>query len=181
MIGREERILAVRYAQAFLNVQEKYLSQAECQALHNVVHYYHDMPFLLFYLQMPLFTEENKKAALTAVRNFYELPQVLEKLDSLLLEHARIFLLPLVYGELIRQSQMRAGYTPCAVITATTLSEHEKYMCMQLVVQISEKKPLITWQVDPSLIAGIKIQTENWLWEDSLDARLRALANTLLI
>ncbi len=181
MIRHEEQILAGRYAQAFLNVQHKPFSDDMCQALDRAVHYYRTMSFLLFYLQMPIFTEENKKTALMIVRQFYALPHSLEKLDSLLLAHGRISLLPLVYAELIRQSYLQAGYITCTVTTASALSPTQQEACKQFVMNFSEKKPLVTWHVNPSLIAGVRVQSESWLWENSLDARLRALANTLLI
>ena len=181
MIKHAEQILAVRYAEAFLNVQQHPFPDDMCQALGKAVQYYRSMSFLLFYLQMPIFTEENKQSVLTLVRRFYKLPESLEKLDVLLLTQGRIALVPLGYAELIRQSYIRAGYITCTVTTAIPLSHAQQEACRQFVMHLTEKRPLITWHVDPSLIAGVRFQSESWVWENSLDARLRALANTLLI
>lgn len=180
MIGHEERIVAARYASALLAIYQKPFSEIQCAALKAAIDYYHTTPMVLIYLQTPFFSDEQKKEALVLIRNRYNFPGIVEKLDLLLLEHARIFLLPIVYAELIRQSQMLAGRIPCTVTSAVSLSGAQQQMCTQFVASVSHKTPLIEWAVDPALIAGIRFQTENWLWEDSLDARLRALATTLL-
>lgn len=181
MVGHDEQIVAQRYTRAFLALHTTPFSEVECHALGRIIEYYQAMPTLLFYLQMPLFSFAEKRAALARARTYYQLPYALEKLDLLLLEQGRIFLLPRVYQELIKQSDRLAGRMPCTVTSAVPLSESERQLSTDFAAKAAKTKPLITWQVDPSLIAGIRFQAENWLWEDSLDARLKALANTLLI
>lgn len=180
MIRLAERALAQRYAQAFLNVITGPFSVEECDCIAQVDALYRAMPTLLFYLQMPLFSYDSKKQSLELVRKRYCLPPVLATLDLLLLEQNRIFLLPMVYQMLVEQSHLRAGRVPCAIMSAQQLSWRERELCIQFVAEITGKQPLITWQVAPTLIAGLSIQTDTWIWENSLDARLRTLAQTLL-
>jgi len=180
MIGFAERRLAVRYARALLAVHGGPFSEAECSSLTHAIAYYRANPRILIYMQIPLFTDEQKKNALHFVRNKYDLPASIEKIDHLLFNDARIFILPAVYEALIQQSDAQAGRIPCTITSAIELSADEREAALQFVASVSGKKPLIRCAVDPSLIAGMRLQTEGWLWEDSLDARLKALANTLL-
>jgi len=181
MIRHEERIVAARYAAALLAVYQQPFSEEECTALEHAIRFYRTKSIILIYLQTPLFNLEQKKQALELLRKRYSVPPIVEKIDLLLLEDARIFLLPVVYEALIRQSNIQAGRIPCTITSAGQLSDTQQHLCKQFVAGISGQKPLIEWAVDPALIAGIRFQTEDWLWEDSLDARLRSLANTLLI
>jgi F0F1-type ATP synthase delta subunit len=136
---------------------------------------------VLIYLQTPLLTAAQKKEALESIRKRFKLPSIIEKIDLLLLEHARIFLLPVVYAALIDQSNAQEGRITCTVTSAGQLLPEQQQACREFVATVSGKKPLIEWVENSALIAGMRVQTEDWLWEDSLDARLRALANTLLI
>jgi F0F1-type ATP synthase delta subunit len=178
---RDQHQLAVRYATAFLNYIHEPLSIAACEAAASAIIYYKRAPELLFFLQLSLFSYEDKQKALAQVREWYNAPALLEPLDTLLLSHHRIFLLPSVYAQLIAQSHQRAGRIVCTVTTASPLTESYQKKCYQIIEQCSLQTPLIKWSVDPSLIAGIKMQTAEWLWEDSLDDHLKALAAQLLV
>ncbi len=180
MVGFEEKKIALRYAQAFLNVIAGPFSVEECKQLSQAVALYRTIPTLLFYLQIPLFNEASKKQSLARVRQTYGLPSSLEKIDLLLLERNRIFLLPIVYQVLIEQSHLRAGRVPCVITSAQHLSDREHELCTQFVADLTGKEPLIEWHNDTKLIAGLRMHADTWLWENSLDARLRALAQTLL-
>lgn len=181
MIGREERIVGARYATALLAVHKEPFSEIVCDALRAAISYYAATPMVLIYLQTPLLGASQKEEALECIRKRFNLPSIIEKIDRLLLEHARIFLLPVVYAALIEQSNRAAGRITCTITSAGPLLNEQQQICREFVAVVSGKKPLIEWAVDTALIAGIRIQTEDWLWEHSLDAQLRALANTLLI
>jgi ATP synthase F1 delta subunit len=181
MIGREERILGARYAAALLAINQEPFSEEACDALREAIDYYTTTPMVLVYLQTPLLSAAQKREALESIRKRFKLPSIIEKIDLLLLEHARIFLLPVVYAALIYQSNVLAGRVTCTITSAGPLLPAQQQACKEFVQAASGKKPLIEWVENSALIAGMRIQTEDWLWEDSLDARLRALANTLLI
>jgi ATP synthase F1 delta subunit len=178
---RDQHQLAVRYATAFLNYTQQPFSVAACEALASVITYYKRTPELLFFLQLSLFSYEDKEKALAQVRDWYNLPASLEPLHRLLLNHQRVFLLPSVYEQLIIQSDQRAGRIVCTVITPSPLTASYQKKCYQIIQQLSQQIPLIRWKIDPTLIAGIKMQTAEWLWEDSIEGRLKALAAQLSV
>lgn len=172
----DRNVLAVRYATAFLDVVQKPLSVSECEALAAIVAHYKRTPELLFFLQISLFSHHDKEAALARMRAWYTVPASMGKIDKLLLDHQRIFLLPLVYEEIITQSHARAHRMVCIVATATLLTAAYQKKCYLFIEQLSAQTPLITWSIDRALIAGLKIQAPDWLWEDSIDGRVKALA-----
>lgn len=177
----ELSLLAARYATAALNVWQKPLSISVCKTLEQLILFFKENKSLLFFLQLPLFSYEQKKEVLIQVRTRYELPECFDQINMLLLTHQRTVILLLVYAQLIEQSQKRMGIAPCAVTTAQELSVLQQETCTLFVQKMCTKKPLITWYVDPTLIAGMRIKTAEELWEHSLDARLRVIANTILI
>lgn len=168
--------LADRYAIAFLNTVQEPLSVTVCESIARVIAYYKRMHELLLFLQLSLFSKYDKEEALARVRRWYKIPDLFATIDLLLLEEHRIFLLPLVYERIITHAHKRAGRIVCSVTTATELSQVYRKKVFACIEQRSLQIPLITWIIDPTLIAGIKIQTAEWLWEDSLDGRLKALS-----
>ena len=129
---RDQHQLAVRYATAFLNYTQQPFSVAACEALASVITYYKRTPELLFFLQLSLFSYEDKEKALAQVRDWYNLPASLEPLHRLLLNHQRVFLLPSVYEQLIIQSDQRAGRIVCTVITPSPLTHPIKKNVIRL-------------------------------------------------
>lgn len=181
MYSDVQKLLAGRYAEAVLNVLQKPCSLSECTALAAAVAHYTTRPSLLFFLQMPLYTWHEKLRALELVRTRYALPTVIRTLDSLLLDHHRIALLPLVYTTLIAQSHARAGRVPCTVTSSSTLTPAQQQTLYTSITTMVQKTPLITWQTDATLIAGMTIQTKELRWEDAIDTQLRRLTHSLLI
>jgi len=176
----EERVLAYRYAQAFLHMQDEPFSVETCKDLGSLATFYGAEPTLLFYLQLSLFDDASKRNALAHVRTFYHVPSALATLDLLLLAHNRITLLPHVYYALQTLLYKHIGHVPCIVTSAQKLTEKEQEICVQFVADYTGLHPLITWHIDQTLIAGVRIKTDEWLWEYSLDAQLRSLAHALL-
>jgi len=176
-----QRMLAGRYADAVLNVVRIPFSVAECHALQRAITHYTNNPQLLFFLQVPLYTLDKKQEALALVRATCELPTIIDTLDALLLMHHRIFLLPLVYAALIEKSHARAQRIPCTVTSSCSLATPEQHIIRDFIKQVLHGTPLITWRTNPALIAGVTLQTRDLRWEDSIDAQLRTLTQSVLI
>jgi F-type H+-transporting ATPase subunit delta len=106
-------------------------------------------------------------------------PKAIRSLFDLLLERERIALFPLVadaYAELVER---RAGIVKGRITTATELSAIEREDLVRRLERSSGKKIRATFDVDPSLIGGAKVQIGDRLIDSSLKAQLAELEREL--
>lgn len=67
------------------------------------------------------------------------------------------------------------GIEYCHIASASHLTDAQSKEIKQLLEHASGKKLLCFYETDPSLIAGIRARSETFVWEDSIEQRLRAL------
>ncbi len=73
----------------------------------------------------------------------------------------------------------RHGITVAAVVSAVPLTEDQKRRLTDKLCQVTKKNVTLECSVDPSLIGGIRLQTDNTLFDGSVRARLDALRDRL--
>jgi len=118
-----------------------------------------------------------RAAALAAATN--DEPVAIRSLLRLLLERDRIALVPAIavaYGELV---DAREGIAKARVTTAVELSELEREGLVRRLERASGKKIRATFQVDPALIGGARVQLGDRLIDASLQTRLEHLAREM--
>ena len=109
----------------------------------------------------------------------YNLSYGYNKLCMLVIEHQRSLLLPMIFT-IIKDRYMKINNMHVFTVTSPyNLSEHEQ----QDVYDFLQKKLLgiiaCSYQIDSSLIAGIRLTSGTLLWEDSIKKRLKKLKNAL--
>ena len=67
------------------------------------------------------------------------------------------------------------GYVKVRVYTAKALSDVEKSRIEQALSKKTGKKPLADYNVDPSLVGGIRVETDELLLENSVKRHLKEL------
>jgi F-type H+-transporting ATPase subunit delta len=106
-------------------------------------------------------------------------PKAIGSLLDLLLERERIALFPpiaVAYADLVER---RAGIVKGRITTATELSKGERDELVQRLERTSGLKVRATFDVDPSLIGGAKVQVGDRLIDTSLKAQLAELQREL--
>jgi F-type H+-transporting ATPase subunit delta len=106
-------------------------------------------------------------------------PKAIRSLLDLLLERERIALFPQIadaYADLVER---RAGIVKGRITTATELSTGERDELVQRLERTSGLKVRATFDVDPSLIGGAKVQVGDRLIDTSLKAQLTELQREL--
>jgi F-type H+-transporting ATPase subunit delta len=106
-------------------------------------------------------------------------PKAIGSLLDLLLERERIALFPpiaVAYADLVER---RAGFVKGRITTATELSKGERDELVQRLERTSGLKVRATFDVDPSLIGGAKVQVGDRLIDTSLKAQLAELQREL--
>lgn len=106
-------------------------------------------------------------------------PKAIHSLLGLLLERERIALFPQIaqaYADLVER---RAGIVKGRITTATELSKGERDDLVRRLEHSSGLKVRATFDVDPTLIGGAKVQVGDRLIDTSLKAQLAELRREL--
>ena len=110
----------------------------------------------------------------------FKLPPSCYALMCLVIAHHRASLLAPMFHQLADLYQKRAGVMTFSVQSSIALSEQEKtcienFLKEQVPVQVQ-----CSYELNPELIAGVRIFNEQYLWEYSAQAQLRALHTSIL-
>lgn len=162
-----------KYAYAYMNVSGDRLAQDEIRQCQQAADFLHTHARALFLLKVPVIPQEVKREALTEIMARFELPESIQILIDLLLEHKRAFLLADILDEISIIYANRKMIHTFKVTSSSELSARERSDIEAFVADRVQGTIMYTYVVDKKLIAGIRIQSETLLWEHSIDKQLR--------
>jgi F0F1-type ATP synthase delta subunit len=170
--------LANKYAQAFLNWQGDRFSEADFWNCLKARQFLVDHGVVLNYLNWP---SEGLREKLSQIfLEKFNLPSSYAQLLKILYQHRRMILLQEVLHCLIEQYQFR-NQVACfqiesyPALTETQLADFVQYLEVRVGLKI-----LYHTKVNPELLAGLRASSIQWLWEDSISGKLRALQTELI-
>lgn len=106
------------------------------------------------------------------------LKTAVEKLVTILITHERIFLLPDILAVIQLRLFNQIGYQHTVVATSHEIPDHDKKEIIESFKKLTGKKIDAEFLVDPELIAGIRIISQDYIWESSLSRHLKKLENS---
>jgi ATP synthase F1 delta subunit len=178
-MAQTKQYIAVRYAQAFLNLYGKKLTQEMYQALVAIQKDLEAQKKILFFFGLSMIPDDIKRSALERLCGPYPCGPHFKRLLVVLVESQRMHLLPLIIDAIVKGYRELHNYTCGDLYTSHALSP-EVY---EEIKKIFEKKLgtslVLTCSVTPHLIAGIKLKTEDHMWEYSIDKQLRDIERSL--
>jgi F-type H+-transporting ATPase subunit delta len=169
--------LAYKYANAFLNVYNDRLNFENIKSINNAVQFLPDHRRALFLLQVPIITQAMKKKWVAHFCERFDLIDPLKDLIILLLHHKRAFLLIAVLKAIVDCYQKRHHIENIVVKSSVPLPEKYRQDIERFMNQHIMGIQQYHYKVDPTLIAGIRIQSDTVLWECSMKKRLRDIAH----
>lgn len=170
-----QKALARLYAQAFEQVFTTQLSDAVVQQLWQAVKVLTAQSSVSFYLGLTVISDVEKEKALATFFTGYGCAALLAPLLKLLAEHKRLFLIGEVVEQIIAVYQERHGIVEAQLKTAQPLSAEQQRFIEQYLCTSTAKKVRLTQEIDQTLIAGIRVESAQWLWEYSVAQQLRAI------
>ncbi|MGC2310924.1 MAG: ATP synthase F1 subunit delta [Candidatus Babeliaceae bacterium] len=172
-------VIARRYAQAFLNSFNKNIPHELVEKLNHLFLFLNQHKDALSYLKLSCVPSKIKKEMLEQVCEQYGLKDFLHPLITVLAEHKRLWLFVSVIQILRALYKEFLGIIEWSIRSFPVLTEPELQHIVQFIEQKTEKKAHYTYTSDEELIAGVRIQSDSYVWEHSVQQILRSLNNTV--
>ncbi|AXK60580.1 ATP synthase F1 subunit delta [Candidatus Chromulinivorax destructor] len=180
MIGFSRSDIAKKYAQAYLNVCGKQHTYEEFCSMWRAAQFLSEHQSLLSYLSLSIIDEVDKKRFIDLFFEKFHLFPSLKELFYLLLKNKHINLAADTLRDIYALYKMQHNIVDLKVISADDLSENQIEEIKYFFTQLSGQHVHVRHHVNPALIAGIRLQTENYLWEYSIAQQLRKLKQELI-
>lgn len=180
MIGFSRSDIAKKYAQAYLNVCGQEHTYQDFCSMWRAAQFLSEHHSLLFYLSLSMINEIDKKRFIDLFFEKFHLFPSLKQLFYLLLKNKHINLAADTLRDIYALYKIQHNIVDLQVTSAGDLSEKQIEEIRNFFIQRSGQKPFIHHHVNPSLIAGIRLQTETYLWEYSIAQHLRKLKQELV-
>ena len=179
MIVKSE--LSKKYAQAYYHVYSSSLQPSSIHALEKASNFLSHSKEILFLLGYGSLNSQEVRRCIQLFIQRFALPETIEKIFILLFEHTRIFLLESVLHDICciykkEHNEIDVALTSAHNLTAEQIADFKDFFTLY-------SKSNVTLHVvhDPSLIAGVRMQSEMWLWENSVAKKIRALKQNVLL
>jgi len=172
-------VLPFRYARAFMHVFGGTLQRDDIEHMHMLSQFMSARARKFLYLRIACISDEHKKKTLnTLFKEYHIAHEGLEKLVELLLHHKRLFLIPDILNEIYMLYNDEHGIVEWYIRASDKLSEKDVSSIVDFLHTMTHNtiKPTVT--VDPSLIAGLRLQSDTYWWENSVKQKLKALQRT---
>ena len=174
-MDRAGLFLSRRYAQAYLGVSYHLLVPDHVAAFESAHVFFKEHQTACFLMDLTLLSPEVKEKALIDLIERFKLPSSCYALMCLVIAHHRTSLLAPMFHQLADLYQKRAGIITFLVQSSVPLSEQEKTLIENFLKEQVSVRVYCSYELNPELIAGVRIFNEQYLWEYSAQAQLRAL------
>ncbi len=164
--------IARKYAAAFVNVAGAKFTHADFERVQGIAEFLVEHRALIFYFNLPLIKKQTIDQVLKKLFGGSSTEKLLYRLVALLLEHHRAFLLPEVLHQISDLYKSEKGIAQFAVRSSHQLADDQLETAIAFLKQATNKQIMYSYQVDPQLIAGLRLQSDTLLWEHSVKKQL---------
>ena len=178
-MDRSGLFLARRYAQAFLGAYYDVLAADDVTAFESAERFFKTHQPACFFMDLSLLSFESKRAAVLALIKQFKLPDCSYSLIMLIIKQRRALLLADVFHQLADLYKEQAGIVTFTIQSAQVLEKEERKTIENFLKEQVEGQIFCSYELNPDLIAGVRIFNEQYLWEYSAQAQLRALYNSV--
>jgi ATP synthase F1 delta subunit len=167
-------IIAKRYAQAFLNVFS--IVESDLEKIRQVIHFLDTHKQVFSLLKVPLLDSAIKKRALIdCLIERFKLPDSFKALIGLLVHQKRSYLIAHVLHCIDTLFQEGKGIETFTLASPDRLQENQIKALQQFLATQTHHTIMCAPVQDASLIAGIRMQSSEHLWEYSVKKQLAAI------
>ncbi len=169
------KTIAKKYAHAFYTVFPQSLTLSDVEKIESACHFLQTHKRTLFFLQLPQFDQKRRDAMVADLVSHFSLPEHCASLLLLLIKHNRSFYIPDVLWFIAQHYKEQTNSVDFSITSAHHLDGKQIESIKQFLQQRVRKNIIQTTHVDPSLIAGLRLESSNLLWEYSVRKQINAL------
>ncbi|HEX4069112.1 MAG TPA: ATP synthase F1 subunit delta [Candidatus Babeliales bacterium] len=170
-----DRNVSQKYAKAFMAIFPKAVTFTDIGKIKIAQQFLQKHKQALLFLQLPRFNYATKKSMVADLISHFSLPEQLSAIMLLLITHNRSFYIPDV---LLCINQLYKKQTNCVIFSLKSASPlHEKQIetVKRFLEKVVHKNIIIEPSLDKSLIAGLRLQSNEYVWEYSVRKHLQTL------
>jgi len=175
-------ILAKKYAAAYLRCYRDELSDEKLERLAFFERFLATHKGVLLSLTIPTLTIEAQTHILQKMADHFHVTEGLQKLIALLIRHKRLVLLRFVLRLVHDLYYQGKGIIFFTISSSHALSAEEKQQLLAFTHSImgSSIQVRAIFAVEPEMIAGIRIKSDIYLWERSINKLLHQVQQTMI-
>ncbi|MBP6892400.1 F0F1 ATP synthase subunit delta [Candidatus Babeliales bacterium] len=173
--------IAKQYAKAYMAEYGSLLQPLDIKSVQSIIRFFRRHHNFMSLINLLVESNKTENVVLDELFEQFALPQNLKKLIDVLIVHKRLILFAQVLQDICCLYFQINNILELTIMTAMPLENHELEKFENFFKKLSGKTTLSNVVHDSSLIAGVRMQSDLFLWEYSIAARLRSLHQKMLI
>lgn len=172
---------AKKYAQAYVRVFHGDMNISVVQNIERAISFFRQhSTFISLVAVLQRHTKHQNKLLIELIEHF-SLPNSLHQLANLLIDHNTLPLLPAILKDIACLYLQQENILPITIYSTTPLQEIEQKQFEDFFAKLSRKKIISQSSINQALIAGVRIQSDIFLWEYSIAKRIQELSGQMLL
>ena len=167
-------IIAKKYTSAYVRQYRHEISASTLEKLQNFRKILHNNKTFLFCLTTPISDDATREKVVLRISKHFDLHGGILKLVDLLIKHKRGVLIGIVFAQIEKWYYKDNNIQVFNVHTSHNLTDSDKHRALDFIKRVSGAKNVqADFCVEPKLISGMRIQSDYFLWERSINKLLR--------
>lgn len=176
-----QSIVAKQYAKAYLREYGHQLMVQDIDHLKSAIRFFRHHHNFMSLVNLIINAHNADHVLIKELFEQFSLPLTLKKLIKVLIRHKQLIIFAQVLQDICCLYQQQNNVLDVTVYTTTPFQEGELEKFEMFFIKLSGKSIISKVVIDESLIAGVRMQSDFFLWEYSIASRLRKLRQKLLI
>lgn len=175
------RQLVKKYARAYLQKYHADLQPEDLTCLSAYLSFLKKFPFMQFFSYQAVLSKHEKVAIFMKAFSHIN-PQArksfshsIEQLIMVLVRHERLALLADIVALIAIRFFNAIGYQHATIYTSDTISEGEQKTITESFAALTHAQIDAEFKIDPTLIAGLKVISQDYVWESSISQKIKSL------
>ena len=179
-MNRQESIISFRYAKAFFNLYEDQIIIDDLYALERAEKFFLERKEIHFFMKISSLDAHYKKNALVLLCKQFGLQPLFLTLLFLLIDKKQSSFLPEIFKQLRLELKRRKFITEWMITSSILLDQAQKDIIEKFLKKSVGIYIFCSYKQDITLIAGIRVQCDTLLWENSLRQQLKCITRFLV-
>lgn len=171
--------VAQKYAQAFLATYVKNIDEEEIERIQLAGNTLKNNIEAKSILAMPVH-EVMQRQFIEMLCKTFNLPASIQRLLSILAQHYRLHLTSTIFLRIAKLYFRTHGIETVTIKSSIQLSPEQQHEILSFITKKIGKKMRPVFMIDTTLISGIRIQSDSFLWEYSVRKQLNAIPSLLM-